>query len=305
MKEMIDPLTNSLNSLVSQQTDWDQQRSNVKELQEETTKMNQKVRRLSERNDQLETRVKHLEQKLLENNIIVHGVKESKWELDSTHHKLVTQMLSSTVMAPTEEEKLQIVRNIPVSSTSQIGCYNSMKTRPIRITFACKSDADLLLERKKKLHDGVFVDREYSEEDEKDRKLLCPIFRAARKIAHYRGKCKLDGVKLVIKGKSYDRSSLKKLPEDLNSYNISSRESEEAFGFFGELNPLSNFHLAPFVYNNIKYHCTEQLIQHQKAKLFDDKATAEKIMNADDALGCKHLSKEISNYNHETWKREA
>ena len=77
------------------------------------------------------------------------------------------------------------------------------------------------------------------------------------------------------------------------------------FGFFGELNPLSNFHPAPFVYNNIKYHCTEQLIQHQKAKLFGNKDTAENILNTPDALGCKRLSKEISNYNHDTWKREA
>ena len=147
--------------------------------------------------------MKQLEQKLLENNIIVHCVKEPKWELDSTRHELVTKMISSTVTASTEEEKLQIASKIPIS-TSRIGRYNSMRNRPIRVTFACKSDADLLLERRKKLQDGVFVDREYSEDDEKDRKLLRPILKAAHKINHYRGKCKLDGVKLVIKGKSYD-----------------------------------------------------------------------------------------------------
>ena len=171
MREMIDPLTTSLNSLVSQQKDWEQQRTDVKELQVEKIKMNQKMKILLEKNDKLETRVKHLEQKLLENNIIVHGVKESKWELDSTRHELVTQMLAATVTASTDEEKLQIARNIPISSTSRLGWYKSMHSRPIRITFACKSDTDLLMERKKKLEDGVFVDREYSEE-EKERKLL-------------------------------------------------------------------------------------------------------------------------------------
>ena len=130
-----------------------------------------------------------------------------------------------------------------------------------------------------------------------------PILKAAHRITHYCGKCKLDGVKLVIQGRSYDRSSLRKLPKDLDCYTISSKESDDTFGFFGELNPLSNFHPAPFVYNNIKYHCTEQLIQHQKAKLFGDNDTAEKILNTPDALGCKCLSKEISNYNHDTWKR--
>ena len=76
------------------------------------------------------------------------------------------------------------------------------------------------------------------------------------------------------------------------------------FGFFGELNPLSNFHPAPFMYNSTNYHSTEQLIQHQKVRRFGGKETAEEIINSKDALNCKCLSKEISNYNHDTWKKE-
>ena len=76
------------------------------------------------------------------------------------------------------------------------------------------------------------------------------------------------------------------------------------FGFFGELNPLSNFHPAPFIYNSTNYHSTEQLIQHQKVRQFGGKETAEEIINSKDALNCKCLSKEISNYNHDTWKKE-
>ena len=87
-----------------------------------------------------------------------------------------------------------------------------MQNRPIRISFACKSDADLQMKRKKKLKEGIYIDREYSKDDEKARKLLRPILREAHKITHYHGKFKLDGTKLVIKGKNYDHISLKKLP---------------------------------------------------------------------------------------------
>ena len=86
---------------------------------------------------------------------------------------------------------------------------------------------------------------------------------------------------------------------------MSLKENNELFGFFGELNPLSNFHPASFVYNNTKYHSTEQLFQHQKAKLFGDKEISIKILDAEDPLTCKHLSKDITNYNHEVWTKEA
>ena len=44
MREMIDPLTTGLNSLISQQKDWEQQQTDVKELQVEKIKMNQKMK---------------------------------------------------------------------------------------------------------------------------------------------------------------------------------------------------------------------------------------------------------------------
>ena len=123
--------------------------------------------------------------------------------------------------------------------------------------------------------------------------------RAARKHSHYRGKCKLDGTKLVIQGKSYNRSNIENLLEDINAWKISSKESEETIGFFGELNPLSNFHPSTFMYNRVEYSSSEQLIQHQKAKLFDDTESAAKIMRAKSALECKKLSKNIANYSHD------
>ena len=122
---------------------------------------------------------------------------------------------------------------------------------------------------------------------------------------HYRGKCKLEGTKLVIKGKTYHRGNLVKLPEDINVSSVSSKQSDSVISFFGRLNPLSNFHLSTFTYNGYVYNSSEQLIQHQKAGLLGDYAAAEKIMSAKKALECKHVSKDITNYDHEKWKAEA
>ena len=113
-----------------------------------------------------------LEDRLLECNLIVHRVKESKWEQDSTRNELVVQAIADTVEATTPAQKLEIARKIPISGTSRVGRYNSMQSRPIHISFASKNDAELLLERRNKLRQGIYVDREYKEEEEVERKFL-------------------------------------------------------------------------------------------------------------------------------------
>ena len=241
----------------------------------------------------------------MESNIIMHGIKESSWELDSTRKELVVTTTANTITVEDEDKKLEITCNIPIKSTKRLGRYNSLRSRPICISFASKSDADLLIERKKMLKEGIYMDREYSFEDEQKRRKLRPILRAACCLTQYRGKCKLDGTTLVIKGKKYDIYTLHTLPNELNGFNITSKQGDNVLCFFGEQNPFSNFHQAKFSLNGIQYHCTEQMIQHNKAIFFGDKNTAVKILNCTDALDCKRTAKEIKNYNHEKWKNNA
>ena len=76
-------------------------------------------------------------------------------------------------------------------------------------------------------------------------------------------------------------------------------------GFFGELNPLSNFHLTPFKIHGIHYHSSEQFIQQQKCKMFGDQETEALIMATESALECKQLSRDIKNFDSERWKQNA
>ena len=56
----------------------------------------------------------------------------------------------------------------------------------------------------------------------------------------------MDDDRIVIKGKTYTVNTLNQLPEELSAFKVTSKEDQETVGFFGEINPLSNFHLAPF-----------------------------------------------------------
>ena len=155
-------------------------------------------------------------------------------------------MLSYTVSKPTPEEQLNVASNIPIVSSERLGCYSENRNRPISITFENKSDSDLLLKWKKKLPDGIFVDREYCSETEKERQFLRPVLKEARNSEEFRGKCKMDGSTLVLQGKKFTRDNIHQLPEKLSGFNCTSKSNKDIICYFGELNPFSNFHLCTF-----------------------------------------------------------
>ena len=158
-----------------------------------------------------------------------------------------------------------------------------------------------LYESRFDMEKDVFVDREYNKETECVRSTLRPILKAAKKIPEYKKKCHLEGAKFILDGKSYSKESLHKLLEKISSYNVLTKHYDEVVGFFGELSPFSNFHPSPFRYKEHDYHCAEQLIQHEKAKLFGDFETKDKILKAKSAIECKQAAYETENYDHDHW----
>ena len=161
--------------------------------------------------------------------------------------------------------------NYKIVSTERLGKYNPTKGRPISVKFTLKEDADHVLNSKKKLSKGIYVDQRLSDRSEADHKRLRPILMAARKLEEYRGQCKYEGTRLKIKGKIYSWANLHELPQNLSPHVVSSRQDAKHYGFFSELNPLSNFHPAPFKFEGHEYINSEQLIQAKKAEFCGDR----------------------------------
>ena len=115
----------------------------------------------------------------------------------------------------------------------------------------------------------------------------------------------MDGSLLIIKGQNYTSANLHTLPLEINGYMATSKTDPDnkIIGFFGELNPLSNFHPTPFTIHGKIYHLSEQLIQQQKSRMFGDQETEALVMASESALECKRLSKDIKNYDPERWKQ--
>ena len=286
---------------------WEEDRQEWTRLRTANEELHVKINKVETENKNLSTRVRILEDKLMEGNVVLQGIPDSLWEPGETTKEKVLTAIAHTIGGENFEEKMDQARKIPIKDIARIGRYSAMRMRAVLVEFYYKSDALYLLGNRTHLPNGVFIDRQYSDKTERERRKLRPILKAARNNNKYRGKCRMDGATLVIKGRNYTSDNLHDLPTDINRYSATSKISEEhnVIGFFGELNPLSNFHPTPFTIHGQKYHSTEQFIQQQKCIVFGDKESEAAIMTTKTALECKIISREIKNFDHERWKQIA
>ena len=88
--------------------------------------------------------------------------------------------LSRTVDGETEAEHISGAKNMLIKHCKRLGRFQDNKSRAISVEFQLKQDADYEIENKKSLGEGIFIDREYSDDVEWRRKSLRPVLKAAR-----------------------------------------------------------------------------------------------------------------------------
>ena len=185
------------------------------------------------------------------------------------------------------------------------GRYNRERARPLSVEFVHHEDVSYIMENKNDLGEGIYVNREYSPEVERKWRILLPILRAAKYLDGYKKQVRLENEKIVIKGKDYDMKNIHELPEELNAFKVTSKENESVVGFFGELNPLSNFFPALFVVDGQSYISNEQYIQAVKAKYFGDNDVYNQIMGCKTSSDCKEFSRKIKGVDYSKWETVA
>ena len=303
MDREIRSLKSSISNLEKSQKDLEKKSETIEQIRHENHKLQTDCDQMKKENRKLLNRLNLIENKLLENNIVLHGIPDQVWELNSVTREKAIVAISHIANGKTLQEQIDITRKIGIRNVKHIGEYSSRKMCPISVEFVNKASADFLIEHKKNLPKGLFVDREYTQEIEKERNKLRPILRRVKELDEYKHKSKMEGIILVIKGKNYTVNTLDQLPTELSRFHASSRTNEDnsIIGFFGELSLFSNFHLCNFTLNNIPFHSSEQFIQYQKAKFCGDTDIPRKILNSETPLDCKLLSREIYNFDLRSW----
>ena len=299
------PLQNDIIQLRADTAQLAQSENKVEELKSENENLHARVCKLELNNRLLKRKLGKLEDRLLDNNLLFSGIKEEGGETKLSRYQILLEIISTTFMGPNYQMQLNQAKQICIEKLVRKGRYAPNRTRPISVTFSHHGDAQDILANKRYLPEGIYVNQEYGEETERERRFLRPILRAATKKSEYRRQCRLEEDHLVIKGKTFTRQNIQDLPENISAYRATSKENENTVGFFGELNPFSNFHRCAFKVNNKWFHSSEQYIQMKKALYFGDQAAAHKIEAADDALECKRISREIESFDADAWNEIA
>ena len=288
----LEPLQTSLNSLVANSTQSSISQPTT-QLCEENLSLKIQCLKAERENNALKLRVRQLEKTLKENNLVFTGLRENPWETCTTTYNKIYRAISN-IMTGTNKEKLEKAKKIGIINAVRIGKYKPDHGRPICVQFNCHLDVQHIMDNKKKLGEGVFVDYEYDQETIRNRKLLYPILRAARNTEGYKGMCKLERDVLTLKGKRYTVRNISELPSELSGFHVSSKPNEDTYACFGELNPFSNFHPSPFKLNNITYNTSEHYIQSEKAKHYGDSNMELAILSCETALEAKKLGHQIT-----------
>ena len=313
VKEALETIKNSVDEAIESHPTIKTHSEQLDSLETENILLKSKVSAMEGEQKKLKTKLDQIESKSLQQCIILKGIKEEDWEKESACKEKIYKELSYLVSpdrifkdkAEEHKHRLKMAKRLEIRCCKRVGKYNKDRHRPLSVELLRKEDMEFILLNKAKLRKGVYVDKEYPFEIERKRKVLRPILTAAKKQKKYRKKCKLEKDELVIKGKHYNVNTINTLPKSLKPARISSRTNDDIYGYFGELNPLSNFHHAPFTIDNVRYHCTEQLIQCKKAELFKDQAAVNKIMNAKTGFACKEAGRNVTNFKQEKWTKKA
>ena len=235
----------------------------------------------------------------------MRGIREEPKETEDTCRDKIYRELANTILGSDPEERYTTAKTLSIRKCRRLGKFKRDRTRPICVEFVHKEDRSYVLENRSYLNDGVFVDKEYPPEIERIRRSLLPILRAAKHLERYRDQSRMNYDKVVIDGKDYTLNNLHELPEDINSFKATSKTDDDTVGFFGEANPLSNFHPAKFTFNGETYISSEQFIQATKASFFGDTDTHTKIMGCKTSFDCKQLSWSIQNVDTPKWEAVA
>ena len=305
IKDALKVMQNSLNTTVEKNPIIHSHSIELKNLKDENSRLNRKVQQLTSEQGRMKKQLNKMEMMALEHSLIIRGIPEELKETEQMICDKIHHVLTKIMQGDTEDQKLSNAKQISIKSSRRLGRFSRQRTHPISVELHHKQDIEFILMNRFDLGQGIYVDRSLSTDIERKRKLLLPVLRAAKRSSEFKKYSQLEDDKIILKGQAYSVNTLNQLPEEVNIFKVTTRENENIVGFFGEINPLSNFYPSTFVYDGIHYISSEQFIQSSKAKYFGDLDTYNLIMGCATSLECKNLSCQIRNVNMDKWDNVA
>lgn len=274
---------------------------NVNKLSEKVVHLEIEGNLLRSENSELKEKLLLLEFHQRRNNLVFTGIEESA---------------SSESGFDCYNKVMQCISNIPDLNLSSIRidrCHRlgpkiPNRHRDIIAKFNWYGDLVDIMRGRQYLPDHIYVNEDYPEEWLDRRALLRPIYKSAVNRADFRYKVQMVRDKLIIDGKAYTVApvnNLHKLPKEIIPSDSCERKDSNTIAFLGPHSVFSNFHQATLTDGGVKYNCAEQMVQAEKAALFHDKNSLEKIMKASNPYKIKSIGGRIRGFDRQIWKEKS
>ena len=153
---------------------------------------------MSKEHEELKAKLISFENRTLENCLVFKGVTEGEYEKEGETRMKIKETLKNLISSNNAEEAERMANNFEIRRCRRLGKYFKDRSRPISVDFLRKDDTNFIMENKSYLPEGIYADREYSQDTERKRKLLRPILKAARMNKDFKGRCKLEKDTLVL-----------------------------------------------------------------------------------------------------------
>lgn len=198
MNKAIEKVTASVNKIIETNPIVQSHSKALSEIQTISKKSQNKMNIMSKEHEELKAKLISFENKTLENCLVFKGITEGEYKKEGETHRKIKETLKNLISSNTAEEAQRMANNFEIRKCRRLGKYLKDRSRPISVDFLRKEDADFIMENKAHLPEGIYADREYSQDTERKRKLLRPILKAARMNKDFKGRCKLEKDTLVL-----------------------------------------------------------------------------------------------------------
>ena len=253
---------------------------------------------LSKENAQLKERLLEVEYRQRCNNLIFEGIGDCDDEADV---QCINKLRSTLSAIPGLDQGFKIERCHRLD-----GSFKQGRTRRVICAFNWYVDVSFILKNQKHLPKGIYVSEDYPEEWVDRRKVLKPLFNAAKRRDNLKYKTHLNKDRLVIDSHIFTVGPTCNIQEANSLLDVSSsyeRSDAAKVLFLGSLLPFSNLYQSKFSINNVEYNCVEQYIQSEKAAAFNNDLSHNKIMRETNPYSIKKMGSRIRGYTPEQWRK--
>ena len=187
------------------------------------------------------------------------------------------------------------------------GKFVPNSNRRVLCVFNWFHDVWIILKNRKYLPKGIFVNEDLPEEWVDRRRILRPVFMAAKKNPDLKHKTHMSKDQLIIDGNTFTAAPKMNILEANKMLDVPGtcqRVDDNKVIFLGCHSVFSNLHSLYFTLENVGYNCVEQCIQSAKAALFNDDVAQARIMKEVNPYKIKKIGSKVKNFSAKKWKKE-